>query len=79
MNGYNYTCEYETDVDVRKIMHYVITPTGKQLPINWSPYEHMSDSDFKLWIHLGMPPRPIKGSNFNHASLIEYLNHSMTA
>lgn len=79
MNGYTYAYELENEEDVRKIYHYVITPTGERKHIHWSSYEEMSDDDFKLWIHLGMPTKPLKGSNFNHKSLIEYLNHNITA
>jgi len=76
MNGYTYTCEYDTEEDVRKIFHFVTTPSGELLPIRWSSYEHMSVDDFKLWVHLGMPSEPLSGSNFTHKKLVEYLNAS---
>lgn len=79
MNGYSYTSEYDKDDDVTKIFHYVITPQGERNPINWSSYEDMSNEDFKLWIYLGMPARPLKGTNFRHDTLIDYLNHTMAA
>ena len=78
MNGYSYTYEFDKDDDVIKTFHFVITPQGKQQPINWSPYEEMTNEDFKLWIYLGMPKNPLKGNNFRHDTLIEYLNHTMT-
>jgi len=79
MNGYNYVCEYETEEDVRKMYHYAIAPRGQRIAINWTPYEEMTTEDFKLWIHLGMPDRPNRGSNFNHKTLIEYLNKTIEA
>lgn len=72
MNGYSYISEYDTDVDVRKILHYVKTPSGQMKHIPWSPYEHMDESDFKLWIYLGMPTP--KKSNFDKKSLVEFVN-----
>lgn len=73
MNGFSYTSEYDTDDDVRKIFHYVKTPTGEQKVIPWSSYEHMDESDFKLWVYLGMP-QPKKSSNFTKKRLIEFMN-----
>ena len=78
MNGYSYEYEYDTDEDVRKIFHTVIDPNGNRSNIPWSSYHHMDADDFKLWIHLGMPQKPLKGSNFTKESLIEYLGDVMS-
>lgn len=78
MNGYAYFHEYDTDEDCRKILHTVVTPKGEYLPIPWSSYEHMDDEDFRLWIQLGMPQNPPRGTNFTKQLLIEYLNSTMT-
>lgn len=78
MNGYTYDCEYDEDDDVRKIFHTAIDPDGKHHIIPWSSYEHMDNDDFKLWIHLGMPRNPLRGTNFTKESLIEYLGDVMS-
>lgn len=72
MNGFSYISEYDTDEDVRKIFHFVKMPDGKMKPIPWSSYEHMDESDFKLWVYLGMPSP--KNTNFTKKTLIEFVN-----
>lgn len=76
MNGYHYHYEYDQDIEVGKIFHWVTTPDGETKNIPWSPYEHMDDDDFKLWIHLGMP-NTTKYGNFTKTKLIEYLNETI--
>lgn len=79
MNGYNYLEEIDKDEDVRKIFHTVVTPKGEHIDIPWSPYETMDDEDFKLWVHLGMPQNPPRGTNFTKKLLVEYLNTMLEA
>jgi hypothetical protein len=73
INGFSYISEYDTEEDVRKIFHFVKKPNGEISHIPWSPYETMDESDFKLWIHLGMP-KPRKATNFRKETLLEMLN-----
>jgi hypothetical protein len=72
-NGFSYIEETQTEEDVRKILHYVKTPTGQINHIPWSPYETMDENDFKLWVHIGMPS-PKKYTNFTKKKFIEFLN-----
>jgi hypothetical protein len=52
--------EYSTDIidydDNRKISH-TAKKDGKEVSIDWSPYNYMSDEEFKTWIDLDMPTR----------------------
>jgi len=52
--------EYETDIidydDNRKISH-TAKKDGKRVDIDWSPYNYMSDEEFKTWVDLDMPTR----------------------
>ena len=52
--------EYETDIidydDNRKINH-TAKKDGKEVSIDWSPYNYMSDEEFKTWVDLDMPDR----------------------
>jgi len=52
--------EYETDIidydDNRKISH-TAKKDGKEVSIDWSPYNYMSDEEFKTWVDLDMPDR----------------------
>ena len=52
--------KYETDIidydDNRKISH-TAKKDGKRVDIDWSPYSHMSDEEFKTWVDLDMPTR----------------------
>jgi hypothetical protein len=59
--GYQYTPEKDQEEDVVKIFHTVKAPDGSSISIDWSPYEYISENDFKLWIDKGMPKRTGKG------------------
>ena len=52
--------EYETDIidydDNRKISH-TAKKGDQEVSIDWSPYSHMSDEEFKTWVDLDMPTR----------------------
>jgi len=59
--GWKYSEDVEQYDDVSKKFHYA-TKDGKQVPIDWSPYSTMSDTQFKTWIDLDMPTRKaVKG------------------
>ena len=57
VDGYKYVPEIDDEGDVTKIYHYVITPEGKEMQVDWSSYKHMTPDDLKLWLKLGMPKR----------------------
>ena len=52
--------EYETDIeeydDNRKISH-TAKKGDQEVSIDWSPYNYMSDEEFKTWVDLDMPTR----------------------
>jgi len=58
-NGYRYSYEREKEADGDNIknFHRVRTPSGDEVVLDWSPYEVPTESDFNLWIDLGMPKR----------------------
>ena len=56
--GYQYEPWTESESDNQKTYHDCrVIQTGQLIPIDWSPYQSMSEKHFKLWIDLGMPPR----------------------
>lgn len=59
--GWAYDSEVEEYDDNRKLFHYAVKD-GKQVDIDWSPYNKPTDDEFKLWIDLGMPTRKDVGS-----------------
>lgn len=79
MNGYEYYLERDKDDDVCKNLYMVILPNGEHQPIPWSPYHYMDDTDFKLWVQLGLPQTPPRGDNFTTELLVEYLNSQMVS
>ena len=40
-----------------KIFHYVTTPDGQTVTMDWSPYSMPSYEEFALWVELGLPDR----------------------
>jgi hypothetical protein len=60
--GFKYETEPLEDEDTRKILHYVVSPSGKRADIDWSSWEYMTQEDFELWLHAGMPSRKDAGS-----------------
>ena len=54
--GWKYSSYDEDYGDNRKTSH-VATKDGKEVDIDWSPYNRMSDEQFKTWVDLGMPTR----------------------
>ena len=59
--GWTYDSEVEEYDDNRKLFHYAVKD-GKQVDMDWSPYNKPTDDEFKLWIDLGMPTRKDVGS-----------------
>ena len=59
--GWKYDSEVEEYDDNRKLFHYAVKD-GKQVDMDWSPYNKPTDDEFKLWIDLGMPTRKDVGS-----------------
>ena len=54
--GWEYSSYDEDYGDVMKKSH-VAKKDGKEVSIDWSPYDKMSDEQFKAWVDLGMPTR----------------------
>ena len=54
--GWEYSSYDEDYGDVMKKSH-VAKKDGKEVSIDWSPYDKMSDEQFKTWVDLGMPTR----------------------
>lgn len=60
--GYIYHPEEEVEYGMEgaenvKMWYYALTPAGKMVSMDWSPYQTPSYEDFVLWIELGMPDR----------------------
>ena len=50
-----------------KIFHDIKTPNGETISVDWTPYETMTEFEFREWIEFGMPTRTDNdNSNFNH-------------
>lgn len=71
VDGWKYFVEYQDDDDVRKIMHYTVSPEGKEEGIDFTPYSQMSKKVFGLWLKAGRPSRkdfdqrgPLRSSDF---------------
>ena len=70
-----HTCKIEMDherddrgvVEVSKAYHSVITPEGKELFADISPYD-TSKQTLNMWIDAGYPPRPA-GHNYDRKDL----------
>ena len=60
--GFKYETEPLEDEDTRKILHYVVSPSGKRADIDWSSWDYMTQQDFERWLHAGMPSRKDVGS-----------------
>jgi hypothetical protein len=61
VDGWKYRAEEEDEGDVRKMYHSATGPDGKNVDIDYSPYEAMTPELFKLWVKLGMPKRQGSG------------------
>ena len=72
--GYKCSIEIEEDTDNTKAWHIVITPDGRKLEADISPYD-TDQQTVNLWIDAGMPPRPQggMGPNWEKESLHRYI------
>jgi len=73
--GYKYQPWPDVEPDNCKIFHEVITPEGKEIYIDWTPYQHPTEQEFQWWIRLGRPGR-YKGGNLDHDSFKELMKSS---
>ena len=55
--GFTYSQEKDYEPDNIKIFHTVVTPEGKEVSMDWSSYSTPSQSDFELWVEIGLPDR----------------------
>ena len=62
--GYSYEryedTEYDADGQAEniKIYHFVKTPLGsREISLDWSPYEELTEAQFRQFIELGLPDR----------------------
>jgi hypothetical protein len=62
INGWKYDYDIDVEDDNRKIWHIAISPEGKRINIDFSPYERMDRATFNLWLKLGRPNRQSSGS-----------------
>jgi hypothetical protein len=60
--GFKYETEKLEDEDTRKILHYVVSPSGKRADIDWNPWSYMTQEEFEMWLRAGMPSRKDVGS-----------------
>lgn len=62
--NYTYQPEYEVESDMgnAKIWHEIVTPEGKTISADFTPYYYMSKEDFIKFIDAGMPGRSSSGS-----------------
>mgnify|MGYP006285793869 CR=1 FL=1 len=57
VDGWTYISDVEEEEDNRKIFHTAISPEGKRIDMDFSPYERLDPETFKMWIKLGQPDR----------------------
>ena len=55
--GFIYQPWVDIEPDNMKIFHDVVTPEGKTVDFDWSPYSTPTAEQFALWIDLGCPDR----------------------
>lgn len=55
--GHKYMPDIEDYDDNRKIWHTIVTPQGKTVDADFTPYSYMDKEDLKLFIKLGYPKR----------------------
>lgn len=56
-NGFIYSMEQDVEPDIIKNFHYVVTPEGKTIHMDWSSYSVPTREEFELYVHLGCPDR----------------------
>jgi hypothetical protein len=62
VDGWTYISDVEEEEDNRKIFHTAISPEGKRVDMDFSPYYRMDPTTFKLWLKLDRPGRQHSGS-----------------
>jgi hypothetical protein len=56
--GVTYRGEWQReDEEVSKMWHTCTLPNGKEVDMDWSSYSSPTQSQFEMWIDLGMPKR----------------------
>jgi hypothetical protein len=60
--GHKYMPDLDVEDDNRKIWHTIVTPKGKTISADFTPYSYMDKDDLKLFIKLGYPKRQGSGS-----------------
>lgn len=58
---YAYRTELEEEDDNRKLSHFVTLPSGKEVEVDWSPYQKMTKDEVMQWVSLGCPKRQVVG------------------
>ena len=53
--NHTYLAERDEDDDVVKLDHKVVLPDGSIKAIPLSPYDEMTEQDFRTWIDIGLP------------------------
>ena len=48
--GYRYITEADDDGDVIKLYHFAADSDGDFVSIDFSPYQRMTEEDFKKWV-----------------------------
>ena len=69
LEGYSYEPYEDEDDDVRKIIHMVRLPSGKQVRVAFTPYARMTPRDLELWVRLGMPQGDGRSSSLDSETL----------
>lgn len=54
---YAYRTELDKEEDNQKLSHFVTLPSGKEVEVDWSPYQKMTKNEVMQWVSLGCPKR----------------------
>lgn len=55
--GFKMIEEVDYEEDNIKRFHFVTTPDGREVIMDWSPYSTPTEKNFQLWVDLGLPNR----------------------
>lgn len=55
--GFKMIEEVDYEEDNIKRFHFVTTPDGRKVIMDWSSYSTPTEKNFQLWVDLGMPNR----------------------
>jgi len=61
VDGWTYISDVDEEEDNRKIFHTAVSPDGKRVDMDFSPYDRMDPTTFKLWLKLDKPGRQHSG------------------